>query len=123
MCLPLCCAVFASSVMELSSHPPHCHFPTLAVPLSAHSEYVLLWEGFWVWPLSCSVILKLYHLVQNEFCLQFARALIGVATNLVSLCLVNFILMTPCECFIEFTVNLELSCLWLCRNLPCAVAK
>ena len=100
-----------------------CFFPTLAVPLNAHSEYVLLWEGFWVWPLSCSVVLKLYHLVQNEFWLQCARALIGIARTLVSLCLVNFILTTPRDCFIEFTANVELLCLWLCRKLPCAVAR
>ena len=68
-------------------------------------------------------VLKLFRLVQNEFWLQCAGPLIGVARTLVSLCLVNFILTKPCECFIEFAVSLEPCHLWLCRTLLCAVAR
>jgi hypothetical protein len=53
-------ALFSSS--HLAHHTLCCHFPTLLVLFNAHSEYVLLWEGFWVWPLSYSVVLKLLHL-------------------------------------------------------------
>jgi hypothetical protein len=64
MYLPLYCAMLPA--LFLSSHLASptlcCHFSTLLVLLHAHPEYFLLWEGFWVWPVSCLVVLKLFHL-------------------------------------------------------------
>ena len=79
MYLPLCCAMLPAlfSSSHVTHHSVCCHFPTLLVLLCSHPEYVLLWEGFWVWPLSCPVVLKLSYLACG-YKMSFGYSVLGL---------------------------------------------